>query len=139
MGNVPDEVAIADLLARLAIATDEGTLDEYASCFSEDAVLVTDPQLALPGREILRGADIRRAAEDRRAAGSGPGSGIRHVVTNVTVRVDGDDAESTAYWSFYRRVDGQPVLAAIGQYRDRFRQDPEGWRLSHREITLDGD
>lgn len=139
MGDVPDEVAIADLLARLAIATDEGSLDEYADCFSEEAELVTDPRLALPGRETLRGvAELRRATADRRAAGSGPGSGTRHVVSNITVSVDGDTAESTAYWSLYRQAGGQPVLAAIGQYRDRFRRGPDGWRLSRREITRDG-
>jgi 3-phenylpropionate/cinnamic acid dioxygenase small subunit len=131
---------IHHLLARLAFASDEGSLDEYQALFTEDAELVVDdPRIAVPGAEAVRGSDkIRATAEKRRQAKtSGPGSNTRHVVSTIAVEVDGDNATSTASWLLLRDTNGIPSLVGVGQYRDRLRRDADGWRIASRVITRD--
>jgi 3-phenylpropionate/cinnamic acid dioxygenase small subunit len=133
-------LAIHHVLARLAYASDEGSLDEYQALFTEDAeLIVDDPRIAVPGSEAVRGsAQIRATAEKRREAKtSGPGSNTRHVVSTIAVEVDGHDATSTASWLLFRDSNGIPSLVGVGQYRDRLRLDDHGWRIASRTITRD--
>jgi 3-phenylpropionate/cinnamic acid dioxygenase small subunit len=128
------------LLARLAYATDEGSLDEYLACFTEDAELVVDDlRIAIPGSEAVRGSEAIRAAAVQRRVGnsSGPGSNKRHIVNTIHVQVDGDAATSTASWLLFRDTNDIPSLLAMGQYRDRLRRDDQGWRITRRVITRD--
>ena len=134
-------VGVHHLLARLAYATDEGSLDDYVACFTDDAeLIVDDPRIAVPGSEAVRGSEeIRAAAAQRRAGGSaGPGSHKRHIVNTIVVHVDGDSASSTASWLLFRDADDVPGLLGVGQYRDRLRYDAHGWRIERRVITRDG-
>jgi len=131
---------IHHLLARLAFASDEGSLDEYQALFTEDAELfVDDPRIAVPGAEAVRGsAQIRATAQTRRQANtSGPGSNTRHVVSTISAEIDGDNATSTASWLLFRDTNGIPSLVGVGQYRDRLRRDANGWRIASRVITRD--
>jgi 3-phenylpropionate/cinnamic acid dioxygenase small subunit len=142
MGPADDgALGIHHLLARLAYATDEGSLDDYVACFTHDAeLIVDDPRIAAPGSEAVRGSEEIRAAAAQRRVGSssGPGSNKRDIVTSIVVQVDGATASSTATWLLFRDCDDVTNLLGVGQYRDRLRHDADGWRIERRVITGDG-
>lgn len=128
-----DELAIRNLIARLAHLADHGEdLEEYAACFTEDA------QWNLPVGSRTGRASILTGAQERRALGTvGPGSSSRHLITTIEVRVDGsDDATSDAYFVFLVGTNETPTIFNCGYYQDTWRRTPDGWRLAARDITL---
>ena len=129
-GEASDREQIVDLLARLAHATDEGTLEEYAACFTEDA------SITLPGAEPTRGRDnMVASSKARRAAGGvGPGSRTRHLVSTTTVQTGDGTATSASYIAFYGMEAAGPVIKAVLTYHDRFRRTATGWLLCERKI-----
>lgn len=130
--DVAAELAVRNLVARLALLADVGNLDEYQDLFTEDAVW------DFPGAPRRGRADIRGGAEERRAAGTtGPRSHTRHVITTLAVSVDSpEDARADSYFLFYRDTDTVPTLFNMGQYRDRCRWTEGRWRLAHRAIVI---
>lgn len=140
IGRVADELAIRNLVARLAHMADEGDVEtEYLALFTEDAIWEfpggADPA-AKPA--IVAGTDAILADRmQRRSAGfQGPGSHTRHVNTTLTVRVDGSHrAEAESYWLFVTATDtAGPQIRGIGRYHDEFRRTADGWKLSRRRI-----
>jgi 3-phenylpropionate/cinnamic acid dioxygenase small subunit len=128
-----DELAVRNLIARIAILADQGDLEEYAQHFSEQAVWNFPP-----GPRHGR-ADILAGARERRAAGAtGPGSRTRHVITNVAVSFDGPDtATADSYFLFVQGTTSPPTMTAVGAYHDRFVREGSRWRLARRDITSD--
>jgi hypothetical protein len=128
-----DELEIRNLVARVALLTDTGDPWEYGSLFATDAAW------AMPGAPRSGRDDIVQGLLDRRQAGAcGPGTNSRHVISNLTVTIDGeDDASADSYLLFYIDIDAKPSLRAMGRYHDRFRRTQGSWLLSRREITLD--
>jgi 3-phenylpropionate/cinnamic acid dioxygenase small subunit len=132
-GPLADELAIRNLIARLALLADAGDLDEYVSLFTEDA------SWEMPGAPRRGHADILAGASERRAGGTaGPGSGTRHVITNVAVHLDGGDtATSDCYFLFFGdTASSNPTVRIMGHYHDTFRREAAGWRLARREIAF---
>ncbi|MFD0690709.1 nuclear transport factor 2 family protein [Actinomadura fibrosa] len=129
---VRDELEIRGVLARVARSSDMGSLEDYGSQFTEDAVWV------MPGHPARRGrAEIVAGGAARRAEGvAGPGSRSRHVISTVTVALDGASAVAESYWQFYVDTDSAPRLQSMGCYRDAFRREAAGWRLARRDITV---
>jgi ketosteroid isomerase-like protein len=123
-----DELEIRNVVARLALLADDGDLNEYISLFTEDA------HWEAGGFPPRRGhAEILEGARQRRAAGTqGPGTNTHHVVTNLTVRVEGDTATASAYYLMMANTNATPTPRATGSYRDEFRRTPDGWKLSRR-------
>jgi 3-phenylpropionate/cinnamic acid dioxygenase small subunit len=128
---VADELEIRNLVARLAQTADEGSLDEYAALYTEDAIWDGGPTFG-----VLRGiADILTAVRERRATGiTGPGTHTRHIVTTASVRVMKDTAEVRSYFQFYVDCDRSPTVRVLGAYRDEMRRTPSGWKLAHRTV-----
>ena len=127
-----NELAVRNLLARIAHTADHGNLEEYVELFTEDASWEL-PDGARRGR-----ADIRAGAEERRGSGlTGPGSGSRHVITTVAVRLVGAErAEADSYFLFFRDTPTRPTVFNMGHYRDVFRYDDGAWHLARRQITF---
>jgi 3-phenylpropionate/cinnamic acid dioxygenase small subunit len=132
MSRVAVELEIRNLISRIAILADQGDLDEYANQFTEDSVW------ALPNAPRHGRADIRVGAETRRARGfTGPGSASRHVITNISVSIDGpDSAAAESYFMFMQNTTTAPTILNMGSYRDRFVRQGGTWRLARREITF---
>ncbi|HWG23304.1 nuclear transport factor 2 family protein [Actinospica sp.] len=130
--RVADELAIRNVIALLARYADEGTLEDYGALFALDACW------ELPGARIRKGrADIVAGGAERRAAGvAGPDTHTRHLVSTVSVALDGDRAQAESYWQFYATTDSVPCLQSMGYYRDLFRLTAKGWRLHYRQVTL---
>src|SRR5437879_388314 len=102
--RVADELAIRNVVALIARHADDGPLEAYGALFTPDA------RWAMPGVRVREGRDdIVAAGAERRAAGTaGPGSRTRHLVSTVSVAVDGDEAVSESYWQFYVSTDTSP-------------------------------
>lgn len=126
-----DELEIRNLIARLAHTADDGSLDDYAPLFTEDASWGGAGQPERRGR-----AEIYEAARLRRQQGlAGPGVASRHVVTTTWIEIDGARAKSRSVFHFYVGVDSQsPSLVSLGVYRDSFEKTAEGWKLSERAL-----
>jgi 3-phenylpropionate/cinnamic acid dioxygenase small subunit len=133
MNRIADELAVRNVISRIARLADQGDLDEYVDQFTEDA-LWNFPPGPRKGR-----ADILAGARERRASGTtGPGSGARHHITTVEVNV-GDDGTATAdsYLSFIVNTANGPSVAVSGSYHDTFVRQGSRWRLARRDIDND--
>jgi 3-phenylpropionate/cinnamic acid dioxygenase small subunit len=131
--RIADELAIRNVISRIARLADQGDLDEYVDQFTEDA-LWNFPPGPRKGR-----SDILAGARERRASGTtGPGSRARHHLTTVEVSV-GDDGTATAdsYLSFIVNTPDGPSVAVSGSYHDTFVRQGSRWRLARRDIDND--
>lgn len=132
-----DIVLINNLYAQLAQAADHGTLDEYRSLWTEDGVWEAPPQdpVGLPAQKRVGIDDVIAGAAERREAGmQGPGTNTWHVVSNVHVSPEADQADATAYYFYYVDTISGPRLLITGRYHDRFTRTADGWLLAHRRI-----
>lgn len=127
---VADELAIRNLIARLAFCADNpdvADLDDYLRCFTEDAVWDMAGQVATGHTQIYAGAKARR--ENATVRG-------RHFVSMTWVELADDTATAESYFQFVNSSVKPPVLAMVGHYQDRFARTAEGWKLAHRVITF---
>lgn len=128
--RISDELEIRNVIHRLAQLADEGSLEDYAALFTDDAVWGGGAFGVRKGK-----ADIVAGGRERRAAGvAGPGTHKRHVITTTAVQVQGDRAQSRSYMLFYVDCDKEPKVAVATAYQDEFRRTPTGWKLAHRSI-----
>jgi uncharacterized protein (TIGR02246 family) len=126
-----DELAVRNLVARVAQYADGPDVDAYVGLFTPDAVW------DMPGAPRRGHAEIRAGSEERRAAGQiGPGSNTRHVVSTVAVRVYEGHAVSDSVWQFYADTASSPRLALMGTYHDEVVRVGGEWKLARRQITI---
>jgi uncharacterized protein (TIGR02246 family) len=129
--SAEDELAVRNVVARLAQYADGPDVDAYVALFTPDAVW------DMPGAPRRGHAEIRAGSEERRAAGQiGPGSGTRHVVSTIAVRVEEDRAVADSVWQFFVDTATAPRLQLIGTYHDELVRSGSEWKLSRREITI---
>ena len=124
-----DLVQIQQLYAAYCHAVDDGDGKAFCACFTSDGVLDA-------GGEPIAGAEALAAF----AAGVPAGvPGIRHVVTNIAIEGDGDEAEGRAYLTAYMATSGAPTQFLItGRYRDQLRRAQGSWLFSARTFRADG-
>jgi 3-phenylpropionate/cinnamic acid dioxygenase small subunit len=134
------DAEIRTLLARIAQLADTGDLDEYLTCFTEDAVwaMPDNPAVGMTANEKRGHAEILQGAQERRASGlQGPGTESRHVLTTIAVTMDGDArATVRSYFMFFGTTSTAPALRTMGQYDDVVVKGERGWQLAHRTITV---
>jgi uncharacterized protein (TIGR02246 family) len=126
-----DELAVRNLVARVAQYADGPDVDAYVALFTPDAIW------DMPGAPRQGHDEIRAGSEERRAAGqTGPGSKTRHVVSTVAVRVDEGHAVADSVWQFYADTASSPRLALMGTYHDELVRVGREWKLARRQITI---
>jgi len=126
-----DELAVRNLVARVAQYADGPDVDAYVALFTPDAVW------DMPGAPRKGHAEIRAGSEKRRATGQiGPGSNTRHVVSTTAVRVYEQHAVADSVWQFYVDTNTAPKLQLMGTYRDELRRVGNEWKLDRRQITI---
>jgi uncharacterized protein (TIGR02246 family) len=134
------DAEIRTLLARIAQLADTGDLDEYLTCFTEDAVwaMPDNPAVGMTANEKRGHAEILQGAQERRASRlQGPGTESRHVLTTIAVTMDGDArATVRSYFMFFGTTSTAPTLRKMGQYDDVVVKGERGWQLAHRTITV---
>jgi len=129
--SAEDELAVRNLVARVAQYADGPDVDAYVGLFTPDAVW------DMPGAPRTGHAEIRAGSEERRAAGQiGPGSNTRHVVSTMSVRVEGDSATAESVWQFYVDTASAPRLQLMGTYHDELVRMGNEWKLARRDIFI---
>jgi uncharacterized protein (TIGR02246 family) len=129
--SAEDELAVRNVVARVAQYADGPDVDAYVALFTPDAVW------DMPGAPRAGQAEIRAGSEERRAAGQiGPGSNTRHVVSTTAVRVDEKHAVADSVWQFYVDTASAPRLQLMGTYHDELVRVGNEWKLAKRTITI---
>lgn len=130
--KLADELAVRNLIARMAHVVDRGAVKDYAP------MLAADARWIMPMGDPAVGPDaIMDGVRARRAAGSaGPGSGTRHTITTTWVEVAGDTAQGWSYW-IYISTGADPKILMNGLYTDTFRRAGDGWVFAQRISSLD--
>jgi hypothetical protein len=60
-----------------------------------------------------------------------------HVVTNLSLHIDGDTATDQAYWETIGTTDCKSVVEGAGHYEDTLKRENGQWRFYSREIFDD--
>ena len=138
-----DRAQIEDLQARYMFALDFSDADAYLSTFTEDGILDIIG-MKWEGRENIREIFARMPpasseGEEQPAAEEGqgtyPATG-RHNITNIVVKVDGDNAVGRAYWFHYgnNNPERKAVVDSYGHYEDEMVKVNGEWLFSKRVI-----
>ena len=121
--EVADRLAIDDLLTRYAHAIDTGDWDLLDTVYTADATL-----------DYTAAGGIRGGRDEVKAwlASVLPMFPMRqHIITNKTVRLDGDSATVRAYFYNPMRFESAERLQFHimgGYYNHRLVRTPDGWR-----------
>jgi uncharacterized protein (TIGR02246 family) len=129
MSGLEDAEQIRQLYAKYCHAGDSGDCNAFAQCFTEDAVVDANGHLST-GR-----AAIRESCEAYRPVYAA--TPMRHVVTNILIDVDGDEAQADSYFLLLAATE-HPGVLRTGTYRDRLRRVDGHWFLSTHIIRSDG-
>lgn len=119
-----DRDAILEAMAAYAQAVDDRELARLREVFDDDTVWISN-------RGTFKGVDaISRALAE--TAGT-PATRPRHIVSNVSVKIDGDSATAVSDW--YLVLPGHPwTITAAGRYHDRLGRRGGRWVFAEREI-----
>ncbi len=129
--SVQDRFAINDLFVRYTTALDAGDVVTIVACFTPDGSLES------PVIGKYTGHDGIRAFSERFAALRGRGVQLRHVISNLAMTVDGENARATCYLTNLITVDGQSRMAPPGRYECELRKVAGEWLFYNRVVILD--
>lgn len=131
--SIEDRLAIGDLFTRYTCALDAGEVDVIVDCFAEDAALVS------PAVGRHQGHAAIRAFAERFARFQRNGNQLRHVVSNLMMRVDGETAHATCYLTVFLTRDGKSSLMAPGRFDCDLRKVDGAWKSQNRVVLHDHD
>ena len=129
-----DRDQITDLIYRYAELIDDGDFAGVGELLGRAELTFEGYTTAVTGAEAVAGlyTSTTRRFDDGTPA-------TKHVMTNVIVEVDGEQASSRSYFTVLQAVPGelglQPVIA--GRYRDRFIRETDTWRFSAMHVIVD--
>jgi hypothetical protein len=139
MRYAADRAEIENLQARYLFALDWQDPDIYASTFAPEGVLDWAGGI-VNGREAIRKevqgmreTFAKRAAEDNKRRPAR----LRHMITSVVLKIDGEKASSRSYWF---EIDNNnqartPVVSGYGHYDDELRKVDGHWLFTRRRIN----
>ena len=134
------ELEIRNVLARLAQLADTGDGEAYLSLLTDDIVwaMPPNPTIGLAASERHGHDEIAAGQRERTAAGlQGPGSDTLHMITTISVSLDGDEvATARSYFTFWGSTSTAPIVKSMGRYEDTLRRTTDGWKLARRTITF---
>jgi hypothetical protein len=137
-GYSDDRALIEDLQARYLFAFDFGDPQGYANTFAPDGILDFGWG-EIKGREAIAKfiVDGRKRNEEARAktpVGERPRVG-RHIISNISVKIDGNKARAVAYWSHMTSgPDGRGGVDFFGHYEDEMVKVNGEWLFARRRI-----
>jgi hypothetical protein len=138
---VPSEhyATVCHIVAGIARSCDLGTIEQYLSFMTQDAVFEFPamPHLGVAAH-VVRGHDeIRQGVVSRRSTGAaGPGSHTVHLISTTNAwTIDADTVRALSFFTYYGDTDKAPVLRTMGHYDNTFRKVDGVWLLSHRIIS----
>jgi len=126
--------AIQTLLMTYAEHVDSGRLADAAAMFEHATYRVERdgrPELV----NVRGAAQVRQFFAITRLYSDGTPR-TRHVISNVTIELDGDRARSRCYATVFQQTDELPLQPiAAGRYLDRFERVRGEWRFVDRLVT----
>lgn len=124
-----DFAQLSNLLARFATLADTGSLQEIESLLAVDIVWQMG-MTTLRGRENV----IAALGQIREAGQAGPGTGTRHVVSNLQIDLDGEERARAHSYFLFITVGNTPVVSLFGEYRDTLRKENGQWIIASRVV-----
>lgn len=124
-----DRLEIDDLLVRYATALDGQDWDLLRTCFTPDARADYEIAGSNDGIDEI-------VATCRQALGGLDAS--QHLIGNVVVEVDGDEARARCYLHAQHVLvspNGTNTFVVAGTYSDRLVRTPDGWRIAQRHLS----
>jgi ketosteroid isomerase-like protein len=125
-----DKQAITEICYRYAIALDARDWAALRTCFTADATAYYrdgNPSRGYP------------AIERRVRSALAPLSATQHLIGNVAVTLDGDEAHSVCYLQAQHvrpGTAGGETLIVAGRYLDHFVRTADGWRIARRRLKI---
>jgi hypothetical protein len=144
--KVEDRQAIEQLLmGDYPRALDSNDWAAYAALFAKDGTLIMGGgSTKRTGPAAIREYFSSRPTPGAAASGAPspcpvPPGGHRseHVVTNLTLQINGDTATDQAYWQTIVTRDCKSVVAGAGHYEDVLKREDGHWKFFKREIVDD--
>jgi ketosteroid isomerase-like protein len=126
-----DRLAINDLFVRYATALDAGDVDTIVSCFAEDGALES------PLVGVYKRHDGIREFATRFAKLRAGGTQLRHTLSNLAVRLDGDEAHATCYLLTIQTRNGKSVMRPPGRYDCELVKLQGKWVFKYRLVLED--
>lgn len=129
--KLEDKDAIMTLLNRYCNHADNHQWDEYTSCFLENGIVKFKDWEDVVGREKI--AALISSALDRF-------QGLQHSLTNVELRIDGDQATGTCYLWFAATMDtSKPheYHGFGGPYEFSFSRRESGWKIATLQLNME--
>jgi uncharacterized protein (TIGR02246 family) len=130
---IEDRVAISDPFVRYTCALDAGDAETVIACFTDDATLVSPAVGEMTGRGAIT------AFAHRFARFQANGSQLRHVISNLMMQVDGQQAHATCYLTVFLTRNGSSRMLAPGRYDCDLRKIDGEWRFYRRVVLHDHD
>lgn len=125
--------AIHGLLVRYLTAVDDGRFDDMAGMFADATYRVAHAD----GDTVstYRGVEqVRNFCSQVKIHPDGTPR-TRHLVTNVHIEVDGDEAEATSAVVVLQQTERLPLQPiATGRYRDRLVRRAQAWQFADRLV-----
>jgi 3-phenylpropionate/cinnamic acid dioxygenase small subunit len=125
LAQVPDRLAVSDVLTRYATAMDSRDWELLGSCFTEDARLDYDTS-----GEFGRKDFVVHCAE-----GLAKMKATQHCVTNHVIALDGDHARATSYVIAQHVRENDATFTLGGTYHDELVRSGADWRIASRRFV----
>ena len=119
-----DEDLIRNAVARYSHCLDDRRFKEWSETFTEDGVFGSSNGRAAIYENIQKG-ELATIPDLQR----------RHIVTNLEISTNGNDAEAVSDLLMYDKRGNGPWTLRIGRYYDKLRRQPDGnWLFSLRRL-----
>ena len=125
---VEDKDAIREILAEYCFRLDDGRFSEMAALFTESGTWDTAFGKAT-GRTAI--ADLARGIRER--AGEQRPRAV-HLVTNVSIVLDGENARVRSNWTVVQNSPEGPKIGSGGAYQDELIKVQGQWLFRYRKI-----
>ena len=132
--SLEDYQGIQKLLARYMVAEDSNDWKTYSSLFARKGELLFQKNHWVGVERIFAGMQ---------GAENAPNSvlkahGLRHSLSNIDIRLDGDHAHVDSRWIVMsRQADGRPLVGATGHLDDTLVREDGEWKFERRIIYTD--
>jgi 3-phenylpropionate/cinnamic acid dioxygenase small subunit len=120
--------AIREVLAEYCFRLDDGRFDEMAALFTENGTWDTAFGRAT-GRAVI--ADLARSLREQ--AGDQRPQAI-HLVTNMSIALDGASARVRSNWTVVQNSPEGPKIGSGGAYHDELVKEHGHWLFRYRKI-----
>jgi 3-phenylpropionate/cinnamic acid dioxygenase small subunit len=125
---VEEKDAIREVLAEYCFRLDDGHFAEMAALFTESGTWDT-----AFGRATGRAAIAELAQNIRAQAGEERPRGV-HLVTNISIALDGASAQVRSNWTVVQNGPQGPKIGSGGAYRDELVKVHGQWLFRYRKI-----